>query len=182
MIYLALGALLLCLIALPISLGSMISARLRRRAGWAAIGSTVGLVASFVTFGYARDMQKADPRFGENTRRFAQNEIAAHSAPFSEEVKRSIANHKVLLEMTPQEAGLAGGSFAYKVRADPARWAHDSDPLVVIASQTLQPDDSKITLTFRNATQFDTPEPIAFRVEVRRGRVTEIIPLSSPKI
>jgi hypothetical protein len=77
--------------------------------------------------------------------------------------------------MTPHEARLAGGSFFYRVEADPKRWPRGSDPLVVIASQTDQPDDSRITLTFKNKSQFQTPELTTFRVEIRRGRVTEIV-------
>jgi hypothetical protein len=41
---------------------------------------------------------------------------------------------------------------------------------------------SRITLTFRNATQFDTLEPSTFRVEIRRGRVIEVIPVDTPQI
>jgi hypothetical protein len=81
----------------------------------------------------------------------------------------------ITLGMTPHEARLAGGSFFYKVEADPKRWPRGSDPLTVIASQTDQADDSKITLTFRNRTQFQTPKPTTFRVEIRHGRVTEIV-------
>jgi len=77
--------------------------------------------------------------------------------------------------MTPYEARLAGGSFFYPVEADPERWPRGTNPLVVIARQAEQPDDSKMTLTFRTATQFRTPEPVPFRVEIRHGRVTEIV-------
>jgi hypothetical protein len=46
----------------------------------------------------------------------------------------------------------------------------------VIARQTTQPDESKITLTFRNATQFDTAEPTTFRVEIRKGASSKSSP------
>ena len=58
--WLSLGALMLCLIALPVSLGALISRCLRRRASWAAIASIIGIVASFVSFGYTHDLQKPD--------------------------------------------------------------------------------------------------------------------------
>lgn len=176
--WLSLGALMLCLIALPVSLGTLISRRLRRRAGWAAIASTIGIVVSFISFGYTHDLQKPDARFGDKATPVTQNEIDAHPV-LSDEAKRNISNHKITLGMTPYEARLAGGSFFYKVEADPQCWPRDSDPLMVIAKQNTQPDDSKIAMIFRNATQFDTREPTTFRVEIRRGRVTEIVAVNS---
>jgi hypothetical protein len=177
--WLSLGALMLCLIALPASLAALISRRLRRRAGWAAIASTIGIVASFVSFGYTHDLQKPDVRLGEKAKQVTQNETAAHPE-LSDEAKRNISNHKITLGMTPEEARLAGGGCFYKVKADPRQWPPGSDPLVVMARQTDHPDDSEITLTFRNTTQFDTREPTTFRVELRRGRVTEIVAVTSP--
>jgi hypothetical protein len=176
--WLSLGALMLCLIALLVSLGALISRRLRRRASWAAIASTIGIVVSFISFGYTHDLQKPDARFGDKATPVTQNEIDAHPV-MSDEAKRNISNHKITLGMTPYEARLAGGSFFYKVEADAKRWSPGSDPLMVIAKQSTQPDDSKIAMIFRNATQFDTREPTTFRVEIRRGRVTEIVAVNS---
>jgi hypothetical protein len=59
---LSLGSLLLCLIALPISLLALLFRRSRRKAKWAALASTVGVVASFVSFGYHVDMLRGGPK------------------------------------------------------------------------------------------------------------------------
>jgi hypothetical protein len=178
MTYVAMGILLLCLIALPISLISMISSNLRRRAGWAAIASTVGLVASLMTFTYALELEKGGPR----SRPVAQTGVIAHPEPIASEINRAIEEHKVIVGMTPQEAAqAAAAAYFYKVEADPERWPRGSDPRMVIARQTLEPDNSRITLTFSNKTQFDTAEPVPFRVEVRHGRVTEIVALRQPR-
>jgi hypothetical protein len=182
MTYVAMGAFLLCLIALPISLISMISRNLRRRAIWAAIATTVGLVASLMTFTYARDQERGGPRFGGRSSAIAQTGAVAHAEPFASEVNRAIEEHKVIVGMTPQEAAqAAAAAYVYKVKADPERWPRGSDPRIVIARQTLEPDNSEITLTFSNKTQFDSAEPMPFRVEIRQGRVTDIVALRPPR-
>jgi hypothetical protein len=182
MTYVSMGILLLCLIALPISLISMISRNLRRRSIWVAIASTVGAVASFMTFTYALDLEKGGPPFSHRSRPVAQAGVIAHPEPLASEINRAIEEHKVIVGMTPQEAAqAAAAAYFYKVEADPERWPRGSDPRMVIARQTLEPDNSKITLTFSNKTQFDTAEPVPFRVEVRHGRVTEIVALRQPR-
>jgi hypothetical protein len=107
----------------------------------------------------------------------AVHEVEARSERFSDEVKRSILEKRIILGMTPEEARLAGGACFYRVQADPKHWPSDGNPLIIMARQTDYPDDSKITLTFHNATQFQSREPVTFRVEIRRGRVTEIVPV-----
>jgi hypothetical protein len=138
-----------------------------------AIAAVIGSTECFLV---SHDTSRADMTIDEKTRQIAQREIEANPGRFSEEAKRNILMQKITMGMTPHEARLAGGSFFYKVEADP-RWPRGSDPLIVIASQTDQPDDSKITLTFRNTTQFQTREATTFRVEIRRGRVTEVVPV-----
>jgi hypothetical protein len=54
--WLSLGALMLCLFALPISLIALLFRSTRRKAKWAALASAVGVVASFVSFGYHHDV------------------------------------------------------------------------------------------------------------------------------
>jgi hypothetical protein len=137
-----------------------------------AIAVVIGIAGYFLV---SHDKSKADMTIDEKTRQIAQREIDADPGRFSDEAKRNILDQQITLGMTPHEARLAGGSFFYKVDADPKRWPRGTDPLAVIASQTDQPDDSKITLTFRNTTQFQTREPTTFRVEIRGGRVTEIV-------
>ena len=53
-------------------------------------------------------------------------------------------NGVVELGITPFEARLAGGAFAYKVVADKARWPENADPLKVMWAQSMQADDSEI--------------------------------------
>jgi len=103
-------------------------------------------------------------------------EVQTHPEYFSEETKKNVLNGKIIIGMSPYEAQLAGGAFFYQVEAD-KRWPKNADPLAVINRQTNDPDDSKITLTFNNTTQFDSREPKTFRVEFVRGRVMKIVPL-----
>jgi len=180
--WISLGVLLLCLIALPVSLIALLFRGARRTAKWVALASTVGMVASFVSFGYQHDMLTGNSRiFGKPVA--GPRSEAAPQPEISPAVQRDIDRRKITLGMTPQEAGLAAGVGGfYKVQADPSRWPPGSDPLLVINRQSTQPDDSQITLTFRNKTQFDTPEPVVFRVEIRKGRVAEIAAVNAPQI
>ena len=122
-----------------------------------------------------KDTARAEMTINEKLRQVAEREIAAHPEKFSDETKRNILDQRITLGMTPYEVRLAGGAFYYEVEADPKRWPRGSDPIKVIATQTDEPDDSKITLTFQNTTQFQTPEPVTFRVRIMRGKVTEIV-------
>lgn len=81
---------------------------------------------------------------------------------------------KVVIDMTPYEAKLAAGAFAFQVVADPARWPPNADPLEVMWSQSTNPDNSDIWMTFRNATQFDGGREQTFRVHFKNGRVVTI--------
>jgi hypothetical protein len=172
--WLSLGGLILCLIALPVSLIALLFRQTRRKAKWIALASTVGAVASFVSFGYQHDLLRGSPNRLEKPF-LATPRHADEQQRISPAIQQDILRHKITLGMTPHEARLAGGSFFFKVEADPLHWPQGSDPLIVIASQTTRPDDSKITLTFRNSTQFDSQEPVTFRVEVRKGRVADIV-------
>ena len=137
--------------------------------------STVIGIGGYFLIGLNRS--GAEGMIDEKRRQVAQQEFDKRPEYFSEESKRNILAQKITVGMTPYEVHLAGGGFVYKVQADPKHWPPGADPMRVIAAQTDQPDDSKITLTFRNTTQFQTREPTTFRVEIRRGRVTEVVPV-----
>lgn len=110
----------------------------------------------------------------EELRRYAEQELSAHPDDFTEEVKANIREQRIVVGMDPHEARLAGGAFSYKVKLDLSRWKKGTNPLKVIAHQATAPDDSEITLTFQNYTQFATGYPAMFRVEIRRGKVQSI--------
>jgi 4-amino-4-deoxy-L-arabinose transferase-like glycosyltransferase len=166
--------LVLCLIALPISLLTLISRPPPRLAKRVALASAIGIVVSFVSFGLTHDANTARTTTGQGPVQAVTPIVEGRSEGLAEEIRRSIEEKRVIVGMTPQEARWAGGASFYKVQADPQRWSPGSDPFVVMARQARDPDDSKITLTFRNTTQFRSPAPVTFRVEIRRGRVTEI--------
>lgn len=80
----------------------------------------------------------------------------------------------VALGMTPSEARHAAGAFSFKVIADPSRWGKNADPYQVMATQSQQPDDSQIWMTFKNAVQYPSEGEQAFRVHFRHGKAVEI--------
>ena len=166
--------LMLCLLSLLISLVALVSRSLRSEAKWAAIASVVGLVVSFVSFGITHDVQRLSMTSSQNPDRAVGQGVEGRSEELAGAVKLSILEKKIILGMTPREARLAGGDCSYAVQADPQHWPLGSDPITVMARQAVNPDDSRITLTFRNATQFDSQTPVTFSVEIRRGRVSEI--------
>lgn len=94
----------------------------------------------------------------------------AYRSEFEEDIKRG----EVVLGMTPFEAKLAGGAFYYKVQADPLVWDEHADPMQVMWSQTDNPDDSDIEMTFRNMTQ-NSGIQTTFKVVFTRGLATSII-------
>lgn len=89
--------------------------------------------------------------------------------------RASILAGRILLGMSPFEARLAGGAFAYKVEPDPKVWLPNTDPFDVMWGQSEAPDDSHIVMTFRNASQF--PGEPAQRVAVRfeHGCAVEVL-------
>lgn len=105
---------------------------------------------------------------------YVQSMIAEHPDLFPEERRALVMNGTVVLGMTPDEAHMAAGAFAYKVVADKARWPEHSDPLQVIWAQSTQPDDSEIWMMFKNATQFPGEGEQPFRVVFQRGRAVGI--------
>lgn len=78
--------------------------------------------------------------------------------------------------MNTLEAKLAGGAFFYRVIIDKEVWSDSANPLEVISRQVIKPDNSKIEMTFRNATQFPELENIKiFKIIIELGVVKHII-------
>ena len=113
----------------------------------------------------------------EERRDFARRQFAEQPRYFPTAHRASILDGRILLRMSPFEARLAGGAFAYKVQADPKVWRPKADPFAVMWAQSEVPDDSHIVMTFENASQF--PGEPAQRVAVRfeRGQAVEILGL-----
>lgn len=110
----------------------------------------------------------------EERNNYAQTMFAQHPELFPEDRRQSILDGVVLVGMTPFEARLAGGAFAYKVVADKAKWPEHSDPLKVMWAQSMQADDSEIWMTFKNSSQFFDGKEVTFQVYFGRGRAIRI--------
>jgi hypothetical protein len=110
----------------------------------------------------------------EERNNYAQTMFAQHPELFPEDRRQSILDGVVLIGMTPFEAKLAGGAFAYKVVADKAKWPEHSDPLKVMWSQSIQADNSEIWMTFKNSSQYLDMGDTSFRVYFERGSAIKI--------
>ena len=110
----------------------------------------------------------------EERRAYALDMFQQNPELYPEERRQPILDGRVEPGMTPFEARLAGGAFRYRVVADPAVWPPHADPMNVMWTQSLRPDASEISMTFRNTTQFDSAEPVAFRVDFERGTAYRI--------
>jgi hypothetical protein len=88
--------------------------------------------------------------------------------------REAILQHRVILGMFPDEAIAAAGQYVSAVKPDKARWPEGSDPRQVIWYERTHPDDSYIDLVFWTRTQFDTPEPVGFKVVFGQGRASSI--------
>lgn len=97
-----------------------------------------------------------------------------HPEVFPENRRSSILKGVVTLGMTPFEARLSGGAFAYKVIADKTRWSDNSDPLKVMWAKSVQPDNSEIWMTFTNTSQFPQKDETSFRVYFEQGHAINI--------
>lgn len=96
-----------------------------------------------------------------------RNEIAVDKQEY-------IKSGQVVLGMTPYEAYLAGGAFAFKVVADSEVWGLNPDPYDVMWKQSTHPDRSQIWMTFKNTTQYATEGVQTFRVFFENGLLTQI--------
>ena len=63
----------------------------------------------------------------------------------------------------------AGFPSLYKVEIDRDVWQGIVPPPEIINAQCSHPDNRVIELEFMNATQFDSNEPILFRVKFEKG-------------
>ena len=110
----------------------------------------------------------------EERKSYAKTMFAQHPELFPEDRQQSILDGIVEIGVTPFEARLAGGAFAYKVIADKSKWPEHSDPLKVMWAQSMQADDSEIWMMFKNSTQFPEGKETAFRVHFERGVAIKI--------
>ncbi len=96
--------------------------------------------------------------------------------PFA--IQEKILAGQIVLGMTPYDAYLAAGAFAFKVIADPAIWKSNADPYKVMWAQSVCPDNSQIWMTFKNNTQYLSEGTQSFRVFFRGGKALNIEKLS----
>lgn len=89
-------------------------------------------------------------------------------------IQEKILAGAIVLGMSPYDAYLAAGAFAFKVIADPAKWEKNADPYKVMWAQSTQPDDSQIWMTFENDTQYSAEGKQSFRVFFKNGKAVEI--------
>lgn len=89
-------------------------------------------------------------------------------------IQEKILAGQVVLGMTPYDAFLAAGVFAFKVIHDPTKWPQNADPYKVMWAQSVQADDSKIWMTFQNETQYPEEGKLSFRVFFKNGKAVEI--------
>ena len=110
----------------------------------------------------------------QERQQYAQTMFAQHPTHFPEARRQSILDGVILNGMTPFEAKLAGGAFAYKVVADPLHWPANADPYKVMWAQSIRPDKSEIWMIFNNSTQYPNQGEHQFKVYFEQGQVTKI--------
>ena len=110
----------------------------------------------------------------EERNSYAKTMFSQHPEFFPEDRRQSILDGVVLIGMTPFEARLAGGAFAYKVVADPLRWPANADPYKVMWAQSMLPDKSEIWMIFNNSTQFLGDGECKFRAYFEQGYASKI--------
>lgn len=93
-------------------------------------------------------------------------------------IQEKILAEEIAIGMTPYDAHLAAGAFAFKVIADPAKWENNADPYNVMWAQSVNPDESQIWMTFENDTQYPSEGKQSFRVFFQGGKALEIKKLS----
>ena len=89
-------------------------------------------------------------------------------------IQEKILAEQIVLGMTPYDAYLAAGAFAFKVIADSAKWEKNTDPYKVMWAQSISPDDSQVWMTFENDTQYPAEGKQSFRVFFKNGKAVEI--------
>ena len=116
----------------------------------------------------------------------AREVFERYPAAVPSELQRSVLAQQVAVGMDPYMARLAGGSYSFKVIADPGNWSPGTHPQQVMDAQSLRPDDSEIWLTFNNDTQYPGEGVVNFRVYISCGRVKSVeklpVPNSEPEM
>jgi len=119
-------------------------------------------------------MSQIHQKYNEQLLSIAKKEIETHGNMISTKNQELIIKQKISLGMSPYEAQLAAGNYAFKVEADPNIWPPNSDPYAVIKRQVNHPDKSKIWLTFENTTQYPESGNTKFTVYFENGCVISI--------
>ena len=89
------------------------------------------------------------------------------------ELENAILKGEIILGMFPDEARAAGGDAGTAIQRD-SRWPASATDEEILEAQRFKPDSSRIHITFRNRTQFGTPEPVSFKVHFKDGKATRI--------
>ena len=97
-----------------------------------------------------------------------------HPDKIAPAIQEKILAEQVVLGMTPYDAYLAAGAFAFKVIADPTKWEKNADPYKVMWAQSVSPDQSQIWMTFENDTQYPAEGKKLFRAFFQNGKALEI--------
>lgn len=85
-------------------------------------------------------------------------------------IQEKILDQQVVYGMTPHEAYLAAGEFTFKVIPDKSKWQGNPDPYKVMWSQSVDPDDSDIWMTFASETQYPDEGLTKFEVYFKGGK------------
>jgi hypothetical protein len=110
----------------------------------------------------------------ENHIDIVEKEYKFHKKYYREKYKESILQQKIVKGMWPTEAFLAGGGGIYRVKADRNVWPERSNPIRVMQRQSIQQDESEITIQFCNTSQFSSNNIIIFEVIFENGIVNNI--------
>jgi hypothetical protein len=89
------------------------------------------------------------------------------------ELQSAILKGEIVPGMFPDEARAAGGDAGTAIQRDP-RWPASATDEEILDAQRFKPDSSRIHITFRNRTQFNTSDPVSFKVHFKDGKATRI--------
>lgn len=114
------------------------------------------------------------PEDAEQRMELARQIFRDHPDKISAQSQEAILAQRVILGMSPYEAYLAAGQFAFRVIADQTKWPKNSDPYQVMWGQSMYPDGSQIWMTFQTEMQYPGGERTMFRVFFENGKAVEI--------
>lgn len=103
----------------------------------------------------------------------AKEDIVKYGEYIPVDKQKAILEQVVVLGMSPYEAKLAAGAFRYGIKADP-KWPANTDPIKIIYTQSLQPDNSEIFMVFETESQFPGEGRKIFRVDFEKGKAVKI--------